>query len=291
MARFASSQTCAIHEIFPPPAVRRKPREHPIQLHLSRKPTMQKTLFTTIACSALVVCLSASAAEIKVLTAGAFKPVVTALVPEFEKQTGHKVTVENDTAGALTKRVEGGEAFDLLVLTPSALAALTKSGKVAEGSTKLLARVAIGVAVKKGAIAPDISTVAAFQSALLAARAVAYIDPAAGGSSGIYLSQLFEKMGIADRIKPKAVLVPGGLVAQRLLNDQADIAIHQISEILAVPGATLVGPIPAEIQNYTVYAAGISATARDSAAARALLDTLSGTAARELLKAKGMEAP
>ncbi|MEO7253995.1 MAG: substrate-binding domain-containing protein [Casimicrobium sp.] len=252
---------------------------------------MQKTLFTTIACSTFLVCLSASAAEIKVFTAGAFKPVVTALVPEFEKQTGHKVTVENDTAGALTKRVEGGEAFDLLVLTPSALAALTKSGKVAEGSTKLLARVAIGVAVKKGAIAPDISTVAAFQSALLAARAVAYIDPAAGGSSGIYLSQLFEKMGIADRIKPKAVLVPGGLVAQRLLNDRADIAIHQISEILAVPGATLVGPIPAEIQNYTVYAAGISATARDSAAARALLDTLSGTAARELLKAKGMEAP
>ncbi len=252
---------------------------------------MRKTLFTTLASSALIVCLSASAAEIKVLTAGAFKPVVTALVPDFEKQTGHKVTVENDTAGALTKRVAGGEAFDLLVLTPAALVALTKSGKVAEGSSKQLARVAIGVAVKKGATTPDIGTVAAFQSALLAARAVAYIDPAAGGSSGIYLTQLFAKMGIADRIKAKAVLVPGGLVAQRLVNDEADIAIHQISEILAVPGATLVGPIPAEIQNYTVYAAGISAAARDPAAARALLDTLSGPAARELLKVKGMEGP
>lgn len=252
---------------------------------------MRKTLITTVASSALLVGLSVSAAEIKVLTAGAFKPVVTALVPEFEKQTGHKVTVENDTAGALTKRISGGEAFDLVILTPAALAELTRSGKVAEGSTKPLARVAIGVAVKKGAVAPDISTVAAFQSALLAARAVAYIDPAAGGSSGIYLTQLFEKMGIADRIKPKAVLVPGGLVAQRLVNDQADIAIHQISEILAVPGATLVGPIPAEIQNYTVYAGGVSATARDAAAARALLDTLSGTAARELLKVKGMESP
>ncbi len=252
---------------------------------------MQQTIFTILASSALFVGANASAAEIKVLTAGAFKPVVTALVPEFEKQTGHKVTVENDTAGAVVKRIAGGEAFDLLVLTPTALAALTQSGKVVQGSTKELARVAIGVAVKKGAMAPDISTVAAFQSTLLAARAVAYIDPAAGGSSGIYLSQLFEKMGIADRIKPKAVLVPGGLVAQRLLNDQADIAIHQISEILAVPGATLVGPIPAEIQNYTVYAAGISATARDSAAARALLATLSGTAAGELLKVKGMERP
>ena len=232
---------------------------------------------------------SVLAAEIKVLTAGAFKPVVTALVPEFEKQTGHKVTVENDTAGALTKRISGGEAFDLVVLTPAALAELTKAGKVAGGSTKLLARVAIGVAVKKGAAAPDISTVAAFQNALLAARAVAYIDPAAGGSSGIYLAKLFEKMGIAERIKVKAVLVPGGLVAQRLVNDEADIAIHQISEILAVSGATLVGPIPAEIQNYTVYAGGVSAAARDAAAARALLSTLSGSAARALLKDRGME--
>ncbi len=252
---------------------------------------MRKTIFTTLASSVIFVGLGASAAEIKVLTAGAFKPVVTALVPEFEKQTGRTVTVENDTAGALTKRIAGGEAFDLVVLTPGALTELTKTGKVAEGSTKQLARVAIGVAVKKGAALPDISSVAAFQNALLAARAVAYIDPAAGGSSGIYLTQLFEKMGIADRIKAKAVLVPGGLVAQRLVNDQADIAIHQISEILAVPGATLVGPIPAEIQNYTVYAGGVSATARNAVAARALLDTLSGSAANELLKVKGMERP
>ena len=250
---------------------------------------MRKTLFTILASSALVASMSASAAEIKVLTAGAFKPVVTALVPEFEQQTGHKVTVENDTAGALTKRIAGGEAFDLVILTPAALVELTKSGKVADGTAKPLARVAIGVAVKKGAVAPDISTVAAFQSALLAARAVAYIDPAAGGSSGIYLTKLFEKMGIADRIKPKAVLVPGGLVAQRLVNDQADIAIHQISEILAVPGATLVGPIPAEIQNYTVYAGAVSASAKDAAATRALLAAFSTPSARALLKDRGME--
>lgn len=256
---------------------------------------MRKIPPTTFAITALfaglVVSLSASAADIKVLTAGAFKPVVTALVPEFEKQTGHKVTVDNDTAGGLAKRINDGEAFDLLVLTPTALAALTKAGKVADGSSKTLARVAIGVAVKKGAPLPDISTVPAFQSALLAARAVAYIDPEAGGSSGIYLSKLFEKMGIADRIKAKAVLVPGGLVAQRLVTDQADIAIHQISEILAVPGATLVGPIPPEIQNFTVYAGGVSANARDASAAKALLDALSSPAVREMLKAKGMEGP
>lgn len=97
------------------------------------------------------------------------------------------------------------------------------------------------------------------------------------------------KLGIADRIKPKAVLVPGGLVAERLVNDQADIALHQISEILAVPGATLVGPIPREIQNYTVYAGALGTGARDAAAARALLAALKGAGAETILKDKGME--
>ena len=246
-------------------------------------------LLGALVSAVLTTSLSVSAAEVKVLTAGAFKPVVTEVVAAFEKQSGHKVTVENDTAGALLKRISGGEAFDLVVLTPGALDELTKSGKIAAGSTARLARVAIGVAVKRGAPLPDISTVAAFQSTLLAARAVAYIDPAAGGSSGIYLTQLFEKMGIADRIKPKAVLVPGGLVALRLVNDQADLAIHQISEILAVPGAVLVGPIPAEIQSYTVYAGGLSASAKEVDAARALLTALKSDSAREIMKAKGLE--
>ena len=247
-------------------------------------------LLGCLASAVLTTSLAVSAADIKVLTAGAFKPVVTEVVAAFEKQSGHKVTVENDTAGGLVRRISGGEAFDLVVLTPGALDELTKSGKIAAGSTARLARVAIGVAVKRGAPLPDISTVAAFQSTLLAARAVAYIDPAAGGSSGIYLTQLFEKMGIADRIKPKAVLVPGGLVALRVVNDQADIAIHQISEILAVPGAVLVGPIPAEIQNYTVYAGGLSASAKEADAARALLAALRSDGAREIMKAKGLEA-
>ena len=238
-----------------------------------------------------LLALPAVAAEIKVLTAGAFKPVVTAVVADFEKQTGHKVTVDNDTAGALVKRINSGEAFDVIVLTPGALEPLARDGKVVNSSATRLAKVAIGVAVKRGAPIPDISTVAAFQATLLAARSVAYIDPAAGGSSGIYLSQLFEKMGIADRIKPKAVLVPGGLVAQRLVNDQADIAIHQISEILAVPGAQLVGPIPAEIQNYTVYAGGLSTSACNADAAKALLAALASPKAQAILREKGMEAP
>lgn len=234
---------------------------------------------------------AAQAADLKVLTAGAYKPVLVALTADFEARTGHRLKIDNDTAGALQKRIAGGEAFDVAVLTPNAIEALTRGGAVAGASARMLARVAIGVAVPAGAPLPDITSVAAFQRALLAARAVATIDPAAGGSSGIYLWQWFEKAGLAAQLKPKAVLVPGGLVAQRLVTGEADLAIHQISEILAVPGVTLVGPLPAEIQNYTVYAGAPAAATREPAAAAALLDWLAGPQAAAVLKAKGMELP
>jgi len=231
----------------------------------------------------------AAAAEIKVLTAGAFKQVLLALLPDFERTSGHKVTVENDTVGALTKRIEGGEAFDLAVLTPKAVDDLAKEGKFAAGSRANLARVGVGVVVKDGTPKPDISSVAAFKQALLAAKSVAYIDPAAGGSSGIYVAGLLDKLGIAAEVKPKAKLIPGGAVAEHVAKGEAELGIHQISEILPVKGVTLVGPLPSEIQNYTVYAAGIGAHAKESDAAKALLKTLTSPAAAEVLKSKGME--
>jgi molybdate transport system substrate-binding protein len=232
---------------------------------------------------------AARAAEIKVLTAGAFKPVVTELVAEFERATGHRVAVANDTAGALVRRIEGGEAFDLAVLTPAALEDLAGKGRVAGPPTRL-ARVGIGVAVKAGAPRPDIATAEAFRAALVAAPSVAYIDPAAGGSSGIYLDRLFGRLGIAEAVRAKAILVPGGLVAERVVRGEAALGVHQISEILAVPGADLVGPLPRDLQNYTVYAGGIGAAAREPEAARAFLAALGGETAAAILARKGMEA-
>jgi molybdate transport system substrate-binding protein len=231
-------------------------------------------------CLALLSFNVASAADIKLLTAGAFKSVALELVPVFERDTGHKVIIENDTAGGLAKRIAGGEAFDVVVLPPAALSPLVTSGKVVDGSTRPLAKVGIGVAVRKGVPLPDIGDVEAFKRALLAARAIAYIDPAAGGTSGI---------GAA--LRPKSVLVPGGLVADWVVRGEAEIGLQQASEILAVPGATLVGPIPAAVQSYTIYAGGIGAGARDPAAARALLAAFSGNAVAAALKAKGMETP
>ena len=234
---------------------------------------------------------TSSAAEVKVLTAGAFKQVVLAVVPEFEKQTGHKVIVDNDTTGALTKRIGGGESFDVLVITPAAITDLTKKGKIAEGSAATVARVGIGVMVKAGAPVPDVSTVDAFKRALIAAKSVAYIDPASGGSSGIYVANLLQKLGLADEIKPKAKLKQGGYVADLIKSGEAELGIHQISEIVPVKEVTLVGPLPAEIQNYTTYAAGIGAGAKDSEAAKALIKVFSGPAAAAVLKDKGMEQP
>src|SRR5437660_9714610 len=234
---------------------------------------------------------AAAAAEIKVLTAGAFKQVLLALLPEFERTSGHKVMVQNDTVGALSKRIEGGEVFDLAVLTPAAIDALSSKGKFVSGSRVNLARVGVGVVVKDGTPKPDIGSVAAFKQALLAAKSVAYIDPAAGGSSGIYVAGLLDRLGIAAEIKPKAKLKKGGYVADLVASGEAEIGLHQISEILAVKGVKLVGPLPAEIQSYTTYAAAAGAEAKQPEAARGLIKLLMGPPADDVLRARGMERP
>ena len=231
----------------------------------------------------------ATAAEIKVLTAGAFKQVVLALVPDFEKQSGHKVIVDNGTAGQLKKRIEGGEAFDVAVITPAVVDELTAKGKLTPGSRVNLASVGVGVVVKEGAPKPDVGTVDAFKRALLSAKSVAYIDPASGGSSGIYIDKLLERLGIADQVRPKAKLKKGGHVADLIVSGEAELGLHQISEIVPVKGAVLVGPLPKEIQNTTTYAAGLSATAKDKSAAEALIKAFSGPAAAAVLKSKGMQ--
>jgi molybdate transport system substrate-binding protein len=231
----------------------------------------------------------ANAGEIKMLTAGAFKQVVLALVPDFEKQTGHKVTVDNGTAGQLKKRIEDGEVFDVAVITPAAVDDLASKGKIAAGSRLNIASVGVGVVVKEGAPKPDVSTVEAFKQALLAAKSVAYIDPASGGSSGIYVDKLLERLGIAEQIRAKAKLKKGGHVADLVVSGEAELGLHQISEIVPVKGASLVGPLPKDIQNTTTYAAGLSSAAKDKNAAQALIKAFSGPAAAAVLKSRGME--
>ncbi len=232
---------------------------------------------------------NAAAAEIKVLTTGAFKQVVVALVPEFEKATGHKVVLDNGTVGQLQKRVDSGESFDVLVLSPKGIEDYVKSGKIAAGSNANLAKVGVGVIVKEGAPKPDISSVDAFKTALLKAKSVGYIDPASGGSSGIYVDKLLERLSIADQIRPKAKLQKGGHVSDLIKSGEAELGIHQMSEIISESGVTLVGPLPKDIQNYTTYTVGLSSGAKQAEAARAFIKVLTGPSAAAVLKSKGME--
>lgn len=248
------------------------------------------------ACTALLVgaAAPARAAELRVLTAGAYKQVLQAAQPAFERETGHRLVIDNDTAGGLVRRVNGGEAFDLLVLTAGPLAELARTGAVraaGDGAPRPLARVGIGVAVKQGAARPDIGSVPAFRDALLAARAIATVDPASGGTSGIHLWRTFEAWGIAERLRPRAVLVPGGFSAAKVVSGEAEIAVQQLSELVAVPGVTIVGMVPDEIQVWTVYAGAVSARAAQPDAALALWRHLSGPAGRALLSERGMAEP
>jgi molybdate transport system substrate-binding protein len=256
---------------------------------------LKKTLGTSLlalSCAAAFasVSASASAATLNVLTTGAFKQVAVALSALYESRTGNKIKLDNDTAGALAKRIEAGAHFDVVILTPDLIKALVDKNKVRADSVANLGRVAIGVMVPAGAPLPAIDTVEHFKQALLDAKSVAYIDPASGGSSGIYLAKLFQQWGIAQQIDAKAVKVHGGSVAEHIVDGEAVLGIHQISEILPTKGVTLVGPLPAEIQNYTVYTAAVSNTSSEPAAAKAFLQLLTSPEAAKLLKEKGMEA-
>jgi molybdate transport system substrate-binding protein len=244
-----------------------------------------------VALAAFLLGTQAFAADITILTAGAYKPVLLDLTAAYEASTHETVAVSNDTAGGVSARITRGEEVDLVILPDTILASLAAQGKIVAGSVEKVAKSGIGVVVKQGSPLPDIRTVEAFKRTLLAAPSIAYIDPASGGSSGIYLSRLFDQLGIAAALKAKTVLVPGGLVASRVDDGEAVLALQQISELHAVSSVAYAGPLPAEIQSYTVYAGGIPAAARRPAAGRALLTFLRGEAAAKALAARGLEQP
>ena len=231
----------------------------------------------------------ADAAELKVLTAGAYDQVFQALLPEFEKQTGHTVKSEKAPAGTLKKRVESGEAFDVAIITPAVMEALIKDGKLVAQSYAKVGTVGVGVGVREGAPKPDISSVEGFKRALLAAKGVAYTDPATGATSGTFVDGLLVRLGIADQVRPKAKLKKGGHAGDFVASGEADIVVQQASEIIPVKGVVLVGPLPAEIQMTTTYAAAVSSQSNQKEAAQALIKALTSPAAVAVLKAKGME--
>ncbi len=248
-----------------------------------------RNLFVVLAVAAALLPSSARAAEIKVLATGASKAVVTELAGRFGKASGHTVIITTDTAGGVAKRVEAGEPFEVAVATRGVVDALVGKGKLAAGSRADIASTSIGIAVKEGAPKPDISTVAAFKRLLLDAKSVAYVDPASGGTSGIYIAGVIDKLGLTEMLKPKLRLQAGGYVAELVAKGDAEVVIHQVSEILPVKGVTLVGGLPAEIQSVTTYSGGLAPAASD--AGKAFLAFLIGPDAAAVIAAAGMDKP
>jgi molybdate transport system substrate-binding protein len=229
---------------------------------------------------------AALADEIKVLSSVGIKAVVDELAPQFEKTTKHKVTAVFDLASTLKTKIEGGEAFDVAILTPPLLDDLIAKGLVAPASRSLVARVGLGLMIKAGARKPDVSSTDAFKRTLLDAKSITY---ASAGASGIAFLAIAEKLGIAPQIKAKAKPVASGEdVNANIVSGAADLAVLPVSEILPVKGAELGGVFPADVQTYVIMAAGMSATTRGNAA-KEFVTFLMSPANNAVVKTKGME--
>jgi molybdate transport system substrate-binding protein len=222
--------------------------------------------------------------ELKILSGGAMQGLMAEAVPLFERDGGRKVTVEIGLTSALRKAIAAGVAFDIAFLPRSDIDALAQGGKIAAGSATDIARSAIGVAVRAGAAKPDISTVDGFKRAVLQAGSVTYSD----GPSGLYVAGLMDRLGVAQAIKSKTRLTTGP-VAELLARGEAELGIQQIVAILPVKGAELIGPLPKELQNIIVYAAGISAHSGNADAAGAFIGFLGTPDVARIIRAKGLQ--
>jgi molybdate transport system substrate-binding protein len=222
---------------------------------------------------------------LKILSGGALRPVMAETVPLFERASGGKVDIEFRLTSALRKAIAEGLAFDVAILPRAELDELVVAGMIAAGTTADVARSAIGVAVRAGAATrPDIGTVASFRCALQQAQSIAYSD----GPSGAYIGTLLRQLGLEEEMKPKTKLTSRP-VAELLAEGEAEIGMQQIVAILPVRGAELVGPLPGELQNIIVYAAGISPWAQNRAAASRFVDFMRSPEAAVLIRAKGLE--
>jgi molybdate transport system substrate-binding protein len=243
-------------------------------------------------CAIVLAVLSAlaGAAEIVVFCPGAVQTIVTGLGKDFTQATGHTIKFAHGTAGSVAKRVADGEDGDIVISTAQLLADLAKSGQVAGEGIRNLGSMGVGVAVRAGAARPDVTTVAAFKAAMLAARTITYADPAHGGQSGIHVAKVFEQLGIARELEPKLLLRPGAPQAFiEVARGDIEIGLGQISEILANKGLMLVGPLPREIQNSATFSVALHGRAKANDAARALVEFLTSPNAIERFKAAGFE--
>ncbi|TMJ05899.1 MAG: ABC transporter substrate-binding protein [Alphaproteobacteria bacterium] len=228
----------------------------------------------------------AETAEIQLLASGAVKEAYLELLPNFEKASGHTVKAAWSNTTDIGKRVAGGEVTDLVILGNNGTEALIQDGKLVASTRTAFAKSGIYVAVRTGAPAPDIGSADALKRSVLAAKSVAY----SGGASGTYIVTMFQKLGIYDEVRAKAsVTKPNEPVGGKVVRGDAEIGFHQLSELIPVKGIDIVGPLPAELQEVTVFSGALHSAAKEPDAAGVLIKFLIAPAAADTLKKHGLE--
>jgi molybdate transport system substrate-binding protein len=230
---------------------------------------------------------AAQATAVRILASNGVQGALNDIIPQCERAIGHSLTVEFGTTAALKPRIEGGEVFDLTVLTSDAIDALIKEGKVTADSRANAARVGIGVGIRSGAAKPDVSTPEALKKTLLNAKSITY---APAGASRPTIDKMLDGLGIVDALKSKTLLLPSAdETTAAVASGKAELLVTLISEIMSAKGMELAGPLPKEFQTYVAFAAGVSSNAKNAEAAKAAVKFLTGSKAAADYKAKGME--
>ena len=261
------------------------------------QPIVRRLLPTSAALAGVFVVTSAAFAvsDVTVVSAVGMRQVMLDLAPKFETATGHRVMMTFESSGLIGKRLQDSPRADVVLINEAGLKQLVQAGRI-DGPATPIATSRIGVAVRSGTPMPDISTPVALRRSLLAARMVAYPDPGLGGSSGVHLAAMMERLGIAAQMTSRTMYAeppgpnattPGSIVAA----GKADIALHQMQELIAVPGIEIAGPLPDELQETFTFVAAIVRGAADVAAAKALTQFLTTAQSRTVILAKGMGAP
>jgi molybdate transport system substrate-binding protein len=234
---------------------------------------------------------NAGATEVTVMSGGAVKSGFTDAVAAWQRKTGHKVSAQFAPAGELRRKVGAGEVTDILIVPSENLAEFERGGAIEMATRRDLGAVAMGVAVRKGAPSPDISTTEAFRRTLQQAKSLTYMDPTRGTSGKHFDESVLPRLGIRDEVRAKAQLGQGGYIAEKVASGEVDMAIHQITEMAPVQGVTVVGPLPPELQKVTVYSGVVMKGAKHRAEAQALLDFLAAPEGRKFFLDRGFTAP
>ena len=238
------------------------------------------------ACLSIMTFTTVQAAEIKMIGSTAMREALDELIPMFEKATGHKVVINFQSGAELPVRVEEGVPSDLVLTTPDNIERLAKGGKVLASSRVDFVRSRVGVAVRAGALRPNITTPDGFKAAMLAAKSIGISK----GPSGVHLMSVMQRLGIADEVKAKAVMPALGVrVGTLVAQGEAEIGVQQVTELLPIAGIDFIGPLPKELQTEIVYATVRPMNAKETAATDALVKFLTSETVAPHLKKMGLD--